>query len=113
MQVALSSMECQALKSKQGGVSTVSLVELPSASPMRDVQAAEDLQQLLKERDGLRELVSEQLAAATAHTARIHALEEDLQNMQNATKLAAQVMLLPPTPGHQAEPCPWCIQRRP
>ena len=59
---------------------------------MSDVQPAEDLQQLLKERDGLRELVSEQLAAATTHTARIHALEEDLQNLQNATKLAAQVV---------------------
>ena len=69
------------------------------------MQPPEDLQQLLKERDGLQELVSEQLAAATAHTARIHALEEDLQNMQNATKLAAQVMLLLLTPSHQANAC--------
>ena len=82
-----------------------SSVKLPSASPVSDVQAAEDLQQLLKERDGLRELVSQQLAAATAHTARIHALEEDLQNMQNATKLAAQVVLLLLTPDYLANAC--------
>ena len=86
-------------------------VELPSALPMSDGQAAEDLQQLLKERDGLRELVSEQLATATAHTARIHALEEDLQNMQNATKLAAQVVLLLLTPGDQPMHVSRCILR--
>ena len=67
------------------------------------MQPAEDLQQLLMERDGLRDLVSEQLATATTHTARIHALEEDLQSMQNATKLAAQVPLLLVTPDYEAK----------
>ena len=89
-------------------------MKLLSASPISDVQPAEDLQQLLKERDGLRELVSEQLGAATAHTARIHALEQDLQNMQNATKLAAQVvLLLLLTPGDQPMHVSWCTLRSP
>ena len=77
------------------------------------MQPAEDLQRLLKERDGLRGLVGEQLAAATAHTARMHALEEDLQNMQSATKLAAQVLLLLLTPYSQLTHVSWCILRNP
>ncbi len=55
------------------------------------MQPGETLQQLLKERDALRQLLNEQLETTSAHTARINGLEQDLMDMQSATKLASQV----------------------
>ena len=52
------------------------------------------LQQLLKERDDLKQLLNEQLETVSAHTARINGLEEDLMDMQNATKVVSQVSRL-------------------
>ncbi|CAL5219504.1 g1346 [Coccomyxa viridis] len=59
-------------------------------SPTSGLRPGEMLQQVLKERDDLRQLLNEQLGATSAHTARINGLEQDLMDMQNATKLASQ-----------------------
>ena len=58
------------------------------------LQSEDRLQQLLKERDDLKQLLNEQLETISAHTARINGLEEDLMDMQNATKIASQVSRL-------------------
>ena len=65
--------------------------EVGTSGPVSGLQPGERLQQLLKERDDLRQLLNEQLETTSVHTARINGLEDNLLDMQNATKLASQV----------------------
>ena len=65
--------------------------ELEVTTCKSGLQPEAGLQQLLKERDDLRQVLNEQLETTSAHTARINGLQQDLMDMQNATKLASQV----------------------
>lgn len=65
--------------------------EVETAGLKLGLQPGERLQQLLKERNDLRELLNEQLETTSVHTARINGMEGNLMDMQNATKLASQV----------------------
>lgn len=61
------------------------------SSSSEGAEPKEDAQELLKERDALRQILNDQLTAIGAHTSRITALEQDLVDMQSATRLASQV----------------------
>ena len=62
--------------------------------PKTPAELEEGLQYALKERDELRQLLNDQLTTISMHTARINGLEQDLMDVQNATKGAAQVTFL-------------------
>ena len=62
-----------------------------ASSSKTQAELEEGLQYALKERDELRQLLNDQLTTISTNTGRINGLEQDLMNMQNATKVAAQV----------------------
>ena len=65
---------------------------LPPSEAASDAQPEDSLQQLMRERDDLRQLLSEQLHTISVHTSRINGLEQNLLDMQDATKVSAQVI---------------------
>jgi len=67
---------------------------LQASIPETQAELEEGLQHVLKERDELRQLLNDQLTTISTHTARINGLEQNLMDMQNATKVAAQVTSL-------------------
>ena len=68
---------------------------LPPSKAASEAQPEDSLQQVMRERDDLRQLLNEQLDTISAHTSRINGLEQDLLDMQDATKVSAQVTGLP------------------
>ncbi len=68
-----------------------------------EAQPEDSLQQLLTEREGLRRLLNEQVDTISAHTSRINGLERDLLDMQDATKVSAQVIGPPEGLAYSAE----------